>query len=562
MDLVSRFVLAALATSLIIGAGSSNVVAQGLGATVWTANPTRVVQGGAETDVILSAPPAACGTGAGQLNDSYLDNNTVKPTVMAQAGFSVSVGTPTHSKGQPCELTVPLTPAANAMTGPMRLTLTAANAAGTAQPIGIATITITSSQAGPIPDGLSQQVDADYVVLPFETASDNYGTRVAQQFFVIIPTIGNNTGFSLQLSRIGFAGTPTGNTDPAIVQGTLLYGEDYSARNNIYRFLVSASLLAAGASPFFHEANPKANFAAVAALIGGPLLGSFSQEFPDNTVKQLARLGASDVMTNQNIIPNNSQASFVAFVGRETLCPPKGARWPRPAGFTAAELKGVCGSGRYQKDAYDPDIVKSKLGAITIVGNLLPSFLARIKVTSSTASTPPASGTASGPALEGVYTPIFLQSTGLTGASMTSSPSSITSLNVITDSSFEISALVLSKPSAPLTVILTRKDGSTVTFPISVTQPVEVVTLPGGAQTLPLNVATPVTVSWQNNGPVLTSVTPTVTGATFTGATWPNAGTINGSITPTAAGTVTVSLPITVGGTPITDISAATVVAK
>jgi hypothetical protein len=448
------------------------------------------------------------------------------------------------------------------MTGPMRLTLTAANAAGTAQAVGIATITVTSSQASAIPDGLAPQVDADYFVLPYRTASDNYGTRVAQQFFVVIPTIGNNTGFSLQLSRIGFAATPTGSTDPAIVQGTLLYGEDYSARNNIYRFLVSVSLLAAGASPFFHSANPKANFAAVAALIGGPLLGSFSQEFPDNTVKQLARLGASDVMTDQNIIPNNSEASFVAFVGRETLCPPKGARWPLPDGFTPAVLKGVCGSGKYQKDDYDPNIVKSKLGAITIVGKLLPSFAARIKVTGPTPGTPPQSGTASGPALEGVSTPIFLQSTGLTGAPMTSNPPGITSSNVITDSSFQVSALVLSKPSSPLTVTLTRKDGSTVTFPISVVQPVEVVTLPVGKQTLPVSTPTNVTIGWQgNNGPDLSNATVSITGGSFTGPV-NTLTTITGTITPTAAGNLAISLSVPVGAASVTDIPPAIVVAK
>jgi hypothetical protein len=296
----------------------------------------------------------------------------------------------------------------------MRLTLSAANAAtgGTSQAVGFATITVTSSQAGPIPDGLAAEVDADYVVLPFQTASDNYGKRVADQYFVVVTRIGNNTGYSLQLAGIGFCGTqggnapgtqggststtpsgnasgtqagnapevpcrsPYGNTDPAIVQGTLLYGEDYSWRNGLYRALVSASLLAAGASPFFHNANPKANFAAVVALIGGPLLGSFSQEFPDNTVKQLARLGASDVMTNQNIIPNNSQASFVAFVGRETVCPTQNSG--------SGNDKAVCGT---LTKNYDPATVKSKLGDITIVGNILPSFLARIKVTSSASST-------------------------------------------------------------------------------------------------------------------------------------------------------------------------------
>lgn len=548
-----RTVTTILINLLIIGAGLSRASGDVVGKTVtWTANPSKIVQGVA-AEVILAAPPAVCGTSAGQLNDTFLDNATVKPAASAQAGFSVAVGSIKHSGN--CEITVTLTAGANAMTGPMRLTLTAANAAsaGTIQDIGYATITVISSQASAIPDGLAPQVDIDYIVLPYQTVYDNYGRRVADQYYVVIPKIGNNTGFSLQLAGIGFGGVPTGNTDPAIVQGTLIYGQDYSARNVIYRTLIWAALIGAGVSPYFHNANAKANYAFGLALFSGPLVAGFSQQFPDNTVKQLARLGASDVMSDQNIIPNNAQLSFVAFVGRDTLCPPGGSN------------VALCGStGRYWKSTfYDPTAVKSKLGAITVVGNLLPTFLARIKVTASTSSTPATTGVASTSAIEGVASIISLQSSGLTGASLSSPPAGITATNVITDSSFEISALLLSKPASPLTVSLNRKDGSTVTFPISVIQPVAVVTPPAGATTISAAGTTGVTITWENGGPDLTSVVPTMVAAdgvfTKTGST---ATTISGSITPAKAGTLSVTLPITVNGTSITDLSAPTIVAK
>jgi hypothetical protein len=549
---VRRATTTILINLLIIGAGSSNAFADVIGKTVtWTANPSKIVQGVA-AEVILAAPAATCGTSAGQLNDTFLDNATVKPVASAQAGFSVAVGSIKHSGN--CEITVDLTPGANAMTGPMRLTLTAANApsAGASQDIGYATITVISSQASAIPDGLAPQVDIDYIVLPYQTVYDNYGRRVADQYYVVIPKIGNNTGFSLQLAGIGFGKAPTGNTDPAIVQGTLIYGQDYSARNVIYRTLVWAALIGAGVSPYFHNANAKANYAFGLALFSGPLVTGFSQQFPDNTVKQLARLGASDVMSNQNIIPNNTQLSFVAFVGRDTLCPP------------GSSNVALCGASRHWKSTfYDPTAVKNSLGSITVVGTLLPTFLARIKVTASTASTPPSTGVASTSAIEGVTSTISLQSSGLTGASLSSPPAGITSTNVITDSSFEISALLLSKPASPLTVSLTRKDGSTVTFPISVIQPVAIVTPPAGATTISAKGTTGVTIAWQNGGPDLTNVVPTMaaTDGVFT-KTGSTATTISGSITPAKAGTLSVTLPITVSGTPITDIAAPTVVAK
>jgi hypothetical protein len=551
---VRRVVHTIILTLIVIGSGSRFAHADSVGKTTnWTANPPRIVQGVA-AQIILSAPTAVCGTTAGQLVDTFLDNPTVKPAVMAQAGFSVTVGTITHSGN--CELTVSLTPGANAMTGPMRLTLTAANAAaaGASQDIGYATIAVVSSQASAIPDGLAPQVDVDYIVLPYQTAYDNYGRRVADQYYVVIPKIGNNTGFSLQLAAIGFAGTPTGNTEPSIVQGTLIYGQDYSARNVIYRTLVWAALIGAGVTPYFHSANARANFATGVALFAGPALAGFSQQFPDNTVKQLARLGASDVMNNQNVVPNNTQLSFVAFVGRDTVCPP---------GNTSNTTE-LCGSSKHFKSTfYDPTAVKNKLGAITIVGNLLPSFLPRIKVTASTSGTPPSTGVASGPAIEGVASIINLQSSGLTGASLTSPPASITSMNVITDTSFQISALFTSKPASPLTVTLTRKDGSAVTFPITVAQPVAVLTPAAGATTISAAGTTGVTITWQNGGPDFTNVVPTmvatdgvfaVTGSTPT--------TISGTITPKKAGTLTVTMPINVNGVSISDIAAPTVIAR
>jgi hypothetical protein len=550
-----RVVPAIIVTLFIAGAGSRAAYSDNIGKTVtWTANPPKIVQGVA-AQIILSAPTAVCGTTAGQLNDAFLDNTTVKPAVTAQAGFGVAVGTITHSGN--CELTVSLTPGANAITGPMRLTLTAANAAaaGASQDIGYATITVVSSQASAIPDGLAAQVDVDYTVLPYQTAYDNYGRRVADQFYVVTPKIGNNTGYSLQLAAIGFAGTPTGNTEPAIVHGTLIYGQDYSARNIIYRSLIWAAIVGAGVTPYFHNANARANYATGLALFAGPLLSGFSQQFPDNTVRQLARLGASDVMGNQNVIPNNTQLSFVAFVARDTVCPP---------GDTS-NVTALCGSSKHFKSTfYDPTAVKNKLGAITIVGDLLPSFVARIKVTASTQSnTPPSTGVASASAIEGVPSTINLQSSSLTGASLTSPPSGITSTNVITDSSFEISALLLSKPALPLTVTLTRKDGSTVTFPITVAQPVPVLTPAAGATTIPATGTTGVTITWRNGGPDLTNIVPTMAATDGVFAVTGSVPTaISGTITPKKAGTLTVTLPIKVNGISITDVAAPTVVAQ
>ena len=93
-----------------------------------------------------------------------------------------------------------------------------------------------------------------------------------------------------------------------------------------------APLIATGVSPYFHSANAKADYAVGVALFSGGIVNGFIQQFPDNTVKQLARLGSSGVMSDQDVIPNNSQVPFIASVSRDSICPP---------GATEASL---CGS--------------------------------------------------------------------------------------------------------------------------------------------------------------------------------------------------------------------------
>jgi IPT/TIG domain len=525
----------------------------------WTANPTAVIQG-KTSDVILTAPASSCGTGAGQLNDASLDEKTTKPNVYVQAGFNVTAAALNHTGS--CELTVSLVAANDAKAGSLRLTITEAGATTAAvQNLGYSTVTVTSSQAAPIPDGLAPQVDIDWSVLGFQQVYDNFGKRVANNYYAVQITIGNNTGFPLQLSGAAFkinsedAPTPTANK--TIVQGSLLYGQDYSVRNIVYRSLVWAALIAAGANPYFHSANAKANYSAGVALFSSAVVNGFLQQFPDNTVKQLARLGSSDVMSDQNIIPNNSQVPYIAFVSRDSVCPP-GRSNPKACGSVKHYVKQVF---------YDPDQVKTILGEITIVGKLLPAFSARIRVTATPTGTPPSTGAADGSVIEGTTTTIALQSTGLTGAVVSSAPAGVTAnaTGQPTDSSFPVSILTSTKSTNPIPIVLKRKDGSLVTFPVTVQQPVLTVSLPEGLTALPVGKATQVTIGWKAEGPDLTKATVAMVAAdgTITPVVGKQTATsITATVTPAKAGSLPISLTVPVDGTSLTDLPAVTVTAK
>jgi hypothetical protein len=542
---LTRVFAAILLPQVILAA---KALADPIGKTIsWTANPSSVVQG-KTSEVILSAPAATCGAALGQLNDASL---STPPTIHVQAGFDVSANGPSHSGT--CELTVALVVANAAKTGPLRMTITGAGA----QDLGYATITVTSSQASPIPDGLAPQVDVTLDVLGYQSVYDNFGRRVANNYYAVKVTIGNNTGFPLQLSEVGFkingSDLPTPTAEPSIVQGTLIYGQDYSARNVIYRAMVWAALIGSAASPYFHTANARANYAVGLALFSGAAVNGFLQQFPDNTVKQLARLNGTNMIDDQNVIPNNSQVPYIAFVSRDSVCPP-GRKNP-----------ALCGdSGLFKHTTfYDPTQVKNTLHEVTIVGKQLPNFLPRVKVTVTQIGTPPTTGTSDVAAVEGVPTTVSLQSTDLTGATLNSTIPAVTPTGTVTDSSFPISVLAMTKSANPLSVVLKRSDGSLVTFPVTVQQPVPVVALPVGMTTLPVGKATAISIGWQATGPDLSSATLAMAGTDGTiskvGATAPN---ISAIITPAKAGTLPIQLTVSVNGTPLSDLSALTVTAK
>lgn len=62
---------------------------------------------------------------------------------------------------------------------------------------------------GPIPPDLDRpEVDIMWAVVPKKIVSDNFGPRVARNFYCIEVVIGNNSGYDLQVSAVGFRSGP------------------------------------------------------------------------------------------------------------------------------------------------------------------------------------------------------------------------------------------------------------------------------------------------------------------------------------------------------------------
>lgn len=323
------------------------------------------------------------------------------------------------------------------------LTIDASVSAGTAsvillnnnQPVGSANLSIMDTGAGPIPPGLSPQVDVAWEIMGEKNCSDTFGKRVAQSMYCIQLVIGNNTGHPLQLAGIGFMNqvkslealgikeTSVVNSSYASTRAVLLHSQTYDLRNTIFNALQAGGIIMAGFTPYFsgvHQPNAKAHYLAAIAVVSGPILQAFNIVAPDPVITQLKNLDDQSLRDNL-IIPNNFPVRTVVFVEkgavtmalRELNARLKGAAWEerkkvKEMKAATNEAQDARNSEEYQKTKEmadtlnaiaqasdktigaskgskyllkksDPLLVKLALGSIVIVGDPI-EYLPRIQV--------------------------------------------------------------------------------------------------------------------------------------------------------------------------------------
>jgi hypothetical protein len=195
-------------------------------------------------------------------------------------------------------------------------------------PIGKADFGILDPTAGPIPSGLTPQVDASFVVVGQKICEDTFGKRVAHSLYCVAVRIGNNSGYPLQIAGIGFLGrlqslpdephVTFGNNTYASTRSVLLRESVLSRRNMLYNSVQATGLLMAAFTPYFDNPRPKSHFATAASIVSGALLQAFNIVAPDRVVGQLNNLDDQSFRDNQ-IIPNNSQMVTMVFIEKSAV---------------------------------------------------------------------------------------------------------------------------------------------------------------------------------------------------------------------------------------------------
>lgn len=193
---------------------------------------------------------------------------------------------------------------------------------------------ITGVTVQPLPPGLNNQgqVDVMWSVVPDKIANHNFGRGVQKHFYCIEVVIGNNSGFDLQLSSVGFtlpalgAGYTVPNSGYRTVRGSLEAFGEVAPRKFVVNGLKMLGPILTGFLPFFHATNHKANFSGIVNFISNPLEKGLENVWPDLLPTQLDRLADQtyrDDVSTKTIIPHNVQARILTFVPKRLVCPDK-----------------------------------------------------------------------------------------------------------------------------------------------------------------------------------------------------------------------------------------------
>jgi hypothetical protein len=259
---------------------------------------------------------------------------------------------------------------------------------GNIKPLEIA---VKEKPPGPIPPGLEPQADVMWEVLSKDVVRDNFGRKVANQYYCIEITIGNNTGYDLQIASVAFTvpalakqAKDLGYTHSyfvpgnnyKITRGTIEWEQRIGPRNFTVNLIKGLGPVLTGFVPYFHELNHRGNFSEAINIFSNPIEKGFELVIPDRTVRNLDRL-EDQVIHEGIIVPNNTQAkTYKIFLPRDFL------RSIMDEAF-AKSLTDKAGAEKVLKSKYrdDPVKVMLQLGQLVLIGDKV-QHLNRVQVIS------------------------------------------------------------------------------------------------------------------------------------------------------------------------------------
>ena len=300
---------------------------------------------------------------------------TAQTAVFAPAGINVTDVTMIANNGLSATITIP----DDAPLGRVQIVLKDKAGAG-ATIIGVANFDITSVAQGAIPPGLDPEVDVMWSVMAKDIVHHNFGSKISKHYYGIQLSIGNNSGFDLQIASVGFRLPENTNIKNIVAtnsyratRGTLERQQEIGTRAKVFNSLKTAGLLLTGFLPFWHALGPAANAARFADILNGPGITGAELIFPDTSIRQMARLD-DQMLRDGLIIKNNSQIRTTVFVPKQILDIAKNE------GVDDNTFKRYNAQKKKKLDyRNDPQYVNLRLGELVLIGQAV-KFLNRVQV--------------------------------------------------------------------------------------------------------------------------------------------------------------------------------------
>lgn len=349
----------------------SFMVAAPVLAATYSVNPKTVALGGTYTVTVTQADCKE----PGNLAQAWLSTPT--------AGLGIS---PAGVGGAlSCQAAFKLEVQSGAPLGPTDLVLKDKEKDGAV--LALLRVEVTAAAPGPIPPGLDPQVDVMWKILPWRQVADSFGRKVANQYFAVQITVGNNSGWPIQFTSIGFltaamksSKVPPLPNDPYNIPRGTIEREQQTGRRAVVRHSLDGVLgVLAPISGFFRNSRPKANYSLLVAL-GSPAGTALDLIWPDKTVRHLIALDTR-TFRDAAIVPNNVPSPpILAFVGRDLVECGKA-----DCGAAVRGFQRIPGN----RTEFDPNRIMDALGELVLTGQPI-QYLPRISIAGNTVTSTPA----------------------------------------------------------------------------------------------------------------------------------------------------------------------------
>ena len=273
------------------------------------------------------------------------------------------------SNSNPCFLTATLSVSAEAAVDEINLVVAGEDGAD----LGLVSLPV-STVARP-------QVDISWKVLPRRATADSFGGKVSGRYFAVEVVIGNNSGYDLQISSVGFQphAAPDGATPfeaplPSdsynVVRSTVEKEQQTGRRAMLVNAIRGLGPLLSAASAFYSNLGNQGKYNTAVGMFSNPLEKGLELVYPDRTLQQLVGLDTR-ALRDSVIVPNNLSQRMLVFISREVVeCRSRKHRAKSPGDLRIAHASD-----------FNPAAVMNALGNLVLVGKGI-GYVNRVRVVS------------------------------------------------------------------------------------------------------------------------------------------------------------------------------------